>query len=282
MDAVERALDESRGAIAALNRPIDEPFDRALGHAALDIANRVGARLHLDVAEDVDVSPDWRDALLRISREAIANAVRHGRARTISVQLREGDSWRLRVTDDGDGFDLVGAAIEPELRAHEHARARGVARRPLRDLLDAWRGHDDRGGGAMSRPVRVLIADDHAPTRAGVRMALEHEGCEVCAEAASAGEAIRAALDERPDICLVDLGMPGDGFRAVSEIASQLPDTPVRRADRVAERGRPVRRPARRRRRLPAEGHGSGGPRRGRPRRARRRGGPSGRSSPRG
>ena len=106
MDAVERALDESRGAIAALNRPIDEPLDRALGHAALDIANRVGARLHLDLAEDVEVSADWRDALLRISREAIANAVRHGRARTISVQLREGESVWLRVTDDGDGFDL--------------------------------------------------------------------------------------------------------------------------------------------------------------------------------
>jgi signal transduction histidine kinase len=108
MDAVERALDESRGAIAALNRPIDEPLDLALGHAALDIANRVGARLHLDLAKDVEVSADWRDALLRISREAVANAVRHGRARTISLQLHEngGGVW-LRVTDDGDGFDVA-------------------------------------------------------------------------------------------------------------------------------------------------------------------------------
>jgi signal transduction histidine kinase len=106
MDAVERALDESRGAIAALNRPIDEPLDRALGHAALDIADRVGARLHLDLAKGVEVSPDWRDALLRISREAVANAVRHGRARTISLQLREGDEVWLRVSDDGDGFDV--------------------------------------------------------------------------------------------------------------------------------------------------------------------------------
>jgi signal transduction histidine kinase len=106
MDAVERALDESRGAIAALSRPIDEPLDLALGHAALDIANRVGARLHLDLAKDVEVSPDWRDALLRISREAVANAVRHGRARTISVQLRDSNGVWLRVTDDGDGFDL--------------------------------------------------------------------------------------------------------------------------------------------------------------------------------
>jgi DNA-binding NarL/FixJ family response regulator len=79
----------------------------------------------------------------------------------------------------------------------------------------------------MSRPPRVLIADDHAPTRAGVRMALEDGGCEVCAEVATAGDAVRAALDERPDICLVDLGMPGNGFRAVSGITGHLPDTPV-------------------------------------------------------
>jgi DNA-binding NarL/FixJ family response regulator len=79
----------------------------------------------------------------------------------------------------------------------------------------------------VSRPVRVLIADDHAPTRAGVRMALERGGIEVCAEAASAADAVRAALAERPDICLVDLGMPGNGFRAVSGITAKLPDTPV-------------------------------------------------------
>jgi DNA-binding NarL/FixJ family response regulator len=60
-----------------------------------------------------------------------------------------------------------------------------------------------------------------------VRMALERGGCEVCAEAASAADAVRAALAERPDICLVDLGMPGNGLRAVSAIAAQLRNTPV-------------------------------------------------------
>jgi DNA-binding NarL/FixJ family response regulator len=79
----------------------------------------------------------------------------------------------------------------------------------------------------MSGPVRVLIADDHPPTRAGVRMALERGGCEVCAEVASATDAVRAALSERPDVCLIDLGMPGNGFRAVAGITAQLPHTPV-------------------------------------------------------
>jgi DNA-binding NarL/FixJ family response regulator len=79
----------------------------------------------------------------------------------------------------------------------------------------------------VSDRVRVLIADDHPPTRAGVRMALERGGLEVCAEAASAGDAIKAAMAERPDICLIDLGMPGNGFRALSGIAAELPDTTI-------------------------------------------------------
>jgi signal transduction histidine kinase len=105
LDAIERALDESRSAIAALGRPVDETLDLALGHAALDVANRVGARVHLDLDDHVDVPPDWRDALLRITREAIGNAVRHGQARTINLQLRDADGIRLRVSDDGEGFD---------------------------------------------------------------------------------------------------------------------------------------------------------------------------------
>jgi signal transduction histidine kinase len=108
MDAVQRALDESRGAIAALNRPIDEPLEMAIEHAALDVADRVGARLQVDLDDTVEVTPDWRDALLRITREAVANAVRHGHARTVSVELRNGDAVSLRITDDGQGFDVTG------------------------------------------------------------------------------------------------------------------------------------------------------------------------------
>jgi DNA-binding NarL/FixJ family response regulator len=77
-----------------------------------------------------------------------------------------------------------------------------------------------------TRP-RVLIADDHAPTRAGVRMALERGGCEVCAELDNAVDAVTAAEREQPDACLIDLQMPGDGLRAVSGISARLPNTRV-------------------------------------------------------
>jgi DNA-binding NarL/FixJ family response regulator len=74
---------------------------------------------------------------------------------------------------------------------------------------------------------RVLIADDHAPTRAGVRIALERDGIEVCAEVANASDAVEAALRERPDLCLLDVHMPGGGPSAASKITSHLPGTMV-------------------------------------------------------
>jgi DNA-binding NarL/FixJ family response regulator len=73
---------------------------------------------------------------------------------------------------------------------------------------------------------RVLVADDHPPTRAGVRAALEPD-FEICAEAASAPEAVELALRERPDICVLDIHMPGGGVTAAAEITSELPGIAV-------------------------------------------------------
>jgi DNA-binding NarL/FixJ family response regulator len=75
--------------------------------------------------------------------------------------------------------------------------------------------------------IRVVIADDHPPTRAGVRAALERGGFVVCAEAADGATAVEAARRERPDVCLLDIHMPGDGIRAAETIAHELPETAV-------------------------------------------------------
>ena len=81
----------------------------------------------------------------------------------------------------------------------------------------------------MNTPVRVLIADDHAPTRADMREAIERNGrFVVCAEAADGSSAVEAALRERPDLCLLDIRMPGTGgIAATREITTRLPATKV-------------------------------------------------------
>ena len=77
-------------------------------------------------------------------------------------------------------------------------------------------------------PLRVLIADDHAPSRDDIRQALERDGrFAVGAEAADAAEAIQAAVRERPDVCLLDVRMPGSGLAAAWEIAARLPQARI-------------------------------------------------------
>jgi two-component system nitrate/nitrite response regulator NarL len=77
------------------------------------------------------------------------------------------------------------------------------------------------------RNLRVLIADDHPPTRDDVRRALERGDMVVCAEAANAAEAVQLALETQPDVCLLDIRMPGNGVAAVWEIKSRLPTTKI-------------------------------------------------------
>ena len=99
--SARRALDESRMAIAALSRPLDEPIDVLLAQAAEEVAHRHRTSVRCDV-DRLDLGRPVRDALVRIVREAVANAARHGAASSIRVELRE---HVLEVTDDGCGFD---------------------------------------------------------------------------------------------------------------------------------------------------------------------------------
>jgi DNA-binding NarL/FixJ family response regulator len=80
---------------------------------------------------------------------------------------------------------------------------------------------------AAERPARprVLIAAEHAATRAGVRLALG-EAAE-CSEADDADRAVKAALQERPDVCVVDFEPARRGIRAAAEIAAKLPGARV-------------------------------------------------------
>lgn len=79
----------------------------------------------------------------------------------------------------------------------------------------------------MTAVRRVVVADDHAPTRVGVRLALQAGGFEVCGEVATAADAVSVALAEKPDICLLDIRMPGSGIAAAAAISSKLPGTAV-------------------------------------------------------
>ena len=68
--------------------------------------------------------------------------------------------------------------------------------------------------------IRVLVIDDHAVVRSGIRLLLEaEEDIEVVAEAGTAEEGVRAARLEKPDVVLLDVVMPGkSGIEATPDI----------------------------------------------------------------
>jgi DNA-binding NarL/FixJ family response regulator len=75
--------------------------------------------------------------------------------------------------------------------------------------------------------ARVLIADQDASTRTGVRLALSSAAFDVCAEAETASAAVDAARRERPELCIVDANLPGDGVAAARDIVAAVPGTAV-------------------------------------------------------
>jgi DNA-binding NarL/FixJ family response regulator len=75
--------------------------------------------------------------------------------------------------------------------------------------------------------TRVLIADEQAATRAGIRAVLEDEGFTICSEAMNAQGAVETAVRERPHIALLDVDIPGSGIAAAEQIATRVPETAV-------------------------------------------------------
>jgi len=75
------------------------------------------------------------------------------------------------------------------------------------------------------KPVRILLVDDHALFRAGLRALLRSaSGFAVVADAADGHEALRVAARRKPDVVLMDIAMPGlNGLEAAGRLAEQYP-----------------------------------------------------------
>ncbi|MEV0788905.1 sensor histidine kinase [Kribbella sp. NPDC050459] len=108
LGASERAMDEARQMLEALGRSDDEPLGLVLHRAVEQLAQRYGVGLDLELDESIVVDRPQRHALVRIAREAVLNAVRHGRVERVRVELgRDPEGSHLVVSDNGPGFDAV-------------------------------------------------------------------------------------------------------------------------------------------------------------------------------
>ena len=76
--------------------------------------------------------------------------------------------------------------------------------------------------------IRLLIADDHAVVRAGLRSMVAGSEIEIIAEALDGAQAFALAIERRPDVVLLDVRMPDtDGISCLGRLKIELPDLPV-------------------------------------------------------
>lgn len=178
----------------------------------------------------------------RIAQEALTNTVRHARATRLELSLRRsrrsgtahprrrprprgcpgggGPAWyaRTRSADRGRGLPRSGAAG----RHRSTSRCARPERKQVTMPTSPSIAMPSRGATA---PTRILLADDHALVRRGVRLILDGEpDLTVVAEAGDGAEAIEMARAERPDLVILDIAMPRlTGLQAARELSRVMP-----------------------------------------------------------
>jgi signal transduction histidine kinase len=101
--AALRAIDESRGVLAALTRPEDADLPALLERSLAEMASRYDVKIVTEIDPAAESDGPIVEALLRITGEAVRNAVRHGDAARIHVRL-DAAPLSLTISDDGRGF----------------------------------------------------------------------------------------------------------------------------------------------------------------------------------
>ena len=203
----------------------------ALKEMAADVETQ-----HNVVVDVVTVGDCALDEALRpvvhAAREAVVNVAKHAGTQRADVYAETTDSAvDVFVRDRGAGFDVDAVADRPARRPQQHRRPDGPPRRPRGRTLCSRRGHrgppahaphphrQPRRGEPMTQPspggpVRVVLVDDHAMFRAGVRAELAAAGAgvvEVVGEAADADAAIAVVHELQPQVVLLDVHLPGGG-----------------------------------------------------------------------
>ncbi|HTL62744.1 MAG TPA: PAS domain S-box protein [Nitrospira sp.] len=200
------------------------------------------------------------DMLFQAVRELLTNVLKHAgvSTATVSVQKQDQDTWLLTVEDPGQGFDIHAVHYQP---SGEHFGLFSIQERM--EAMSGWcrvnsmpgkgttvelglavvpsdpkpKPHMSSTGPSLSHVMRssqpsrwrVLLVDDHAMVRQGLRSILEtYPDLEVVAEAADGMDAVERALSKEPDVVVMDINLPRlNGIDATRRIKKEAPATVV-------------------------------------------------------
>ena len=208
----------------------------ALEWLARDAARRLGIEVTLQLDEHEPVLDDRvATAAFRMVQEALTNVAPHTRASDVQIGLhRAGGALQISVRDNGVGYPddalrregsmgLIGMRERAALLGGhaELSNRRAAAQRCLCAAVARARG---QGEPRMNdTPLRVLIVDDHAVVREGSRASSAPASAGRWAKRAAAASALDWLRQQRADVAIVDLSMPGmSGLELVKRIRAEF------------------------------------------------------------
>ncbi len=253
-------IEASRSLTSELSPPIvhESGFQTALEWLVSFMAAQNGLEVRLKIGSEIGPIDENSKAMLFESiRELLVNIVRHAQVKSAEVHIREveGRLLEIIVSDRGVGFNAETAERNgfglfrireqlkliagrmgirsapgsgsqvtilvplggpaPRVSSYPHATNSRLPAKTAMPRMDK----------PVSGTIRVLIADDHAVMRQGLSSSLSEEpDIVIVGEAADGKTALEKARDLRPDVVLMDLGMPlMNGIEATQKIHSEMP-----------------------------------------------------------
>lgn len=266
-DVVNDALTYTRNLVAELSPPVLHEFGllAALRWLAEQMQRyQLHVSVRIDATEDARLPEDQAVLVFQSVRELLINAVKHAVAKQASLTVEEQDgSLRIVVQDQGVGFDLLAMATQQpspmsskfglfsirermnalggRLELHsapgEGTRATLILPRSPRQQAAAHTVPSSSRcetpaqptEGRPNGPCRVVIADDHAMVRQGLRSVLEgFPDVNVVGEASNGQEAVDLTEQLKPSAVVMDINMPCmNGIEATAKIKTRHPDVVV-------------------------------------------------------
>lgn len=257
-----------RSLTAGLNPPIlhQAGLVPALEWLCRSMKEKHGLVVRLHAAEDLSMErEDFRILLFEAVRELLFNVAKHAGVHEARVGLKHrGENFEVTVSDKGKGFDPVKISARPVSKCGlglysigerldllggkleiEAAQGKGAFFRMTLPIDESEASAEPAsisaapgcvpGDGIMSSTseptskIRILLADDHAVMRQGLKLLLQQEAdMEVVAEASNGSAAVEAVRSYMPHVVLMDVSMPHlDGIKATRLIHTEFPAVKV-------------------------------------------------------